>query len=523
MKMRVPLSLKIMVPLVGLIILAVTLSGFRVYQISAERWQTEMDTRLQRIATLVANTVDRSALEQIRQPVDIDSPAYTRVATQLEQAVTASNIAWIGIYYREHDYFYYWVDYDYSGVGYPFFYATPSHFAAYQNQQSHQVQYTDEFGSYYGFVAPIVVTDAGGSRTIGLVEAVVDLESRDLLQREALQAVLPVLIGVSAIAAILSLITAYILFGRSFRQLRQGTMALAAGNFGHTINYSSRFKDELDDLADTFNQMSIQLEQLYRERVEQERIQREIEIARRVQQALFPAQIPQVSGLEIAAFCQPHRETSGDFYDLLALGDGHLGVVIGDVSGKSIPAAMVMVSAQSTIRAEAHNHASPAQVLSHSNQMLYQNIPRGMFAAASFARLDAHRGEMIWANAGQIYPVLLHRLRPPDPKAYPRYLETTGAAFPLGITGAIEYNDQPLQLIPGDTVLFYTDGVIEAMNVEREIYGFERLETLVRTLAADLSPQALIDAVLADVTAFVGLAEQHDDITLVAVKLAGKA
>lgn len=519
MKLRVPLPVKIMAPLIGLLVLAVTLSGFRVYQISAERWQTEMDARLQRISTLIANTVDRTTLEQIRQPTDIDTPAYAQIAAQLEQGVTAGNIAWIGIYYREGDYFYYWVDYDHTGVGYPFFYATPGHFAAYEDQQPHQVQYTDEFGSYYGFVAPIVVADNNGSQPIGLVEAVVDLESRDLLQREALQAVLPILIGVSGVAVILSLITTYILFGRPFRQLRYGTMAIAAGQFGHTINRRTHFRDELDDLADTFNQMSTQLEQLYRERVEQERIQREIEIARRVQQALFPAQIPQIPGLEIAAFCRPHRETSGDFYDLLALGDGNLGVVIGDVSGKSIPAAMVMVSAQSTIRAEAHNHSSPAEVLSHSNDMLYQNIPRGMFAAVSFARLDAHEGEMVWANAGQIYPVLLHRLRPPDPNAYPRYLETTGAAFPLGITGAIEYNDQPLRLIPGDTVLFYTDGVIEAMNIEREIYGFERLERLVRTLAADLSPQALIDAVLTDVTAFVGQADQHDDITLVAVKL----
>lgn len=522
MKLHVPLPFKIMVPIIGLIVLAVTLSGFRVYQVTAERWQTEMDTRLQRIATLVANTLDQAALEQIRQPVDIDSPAYARIAGQLEQAVTAGNIAWIGIYYREGDYFYYWVDYDYTGVGYPFFYATPAHFAAYEDQQPHQVEYTDEFGSYHGFVAPIIIAEANGSRTVGLVEAVVDLESRDLLQREALQGVLPILIGASAVAAILTLTIAYVLFGRPFRQLRQGTMAIAAGHFGHTIGRRNRIRDELDDLADTFNQMSTQLEQLYRERVEQERIQREIEIARRVQQALFPAHMPQVTGLEIAAFCQPHRETSGDFYDLLALGDGHLGVVIGDVSGKSIPAAMVMVSAQSTIRAEAHNHTSPALVLSHSNQMLYHNIPRGMFAAASFARLNAHTGEMVWANAGQIYPVLLHRMRPLDPKAYPRYLETTGAAFPLGITGAIEYTDQPLRLTPGDTVLFYTDGVIEAMNGQHEIYGFERLEALVRSLGPDLAPQVLIDAVLADVTAFVGPAEQHDDITLVAVKLVGE-
>jgi len=116
---------------------------------------------------------------------------------------------------------------------------------------------------------------------------------------------------------------------------------------------------------------------------------------------------------------------------------------------------------------------------------------------------------------------LLHRVRPADPQAYPCYLEATGAAFPLGLNAVIKYDDQPLKLLPGDIVLFYTDGVIEAMNPANELYGFERLEALVRSLAADLSPQALLEAIQADVAAFVGPAEQHDDITMVAVKLTG--
>jgi sigma-B regulation protein RsbU (phosphoserine phosphatase) len=519
MKLRAPLSIKIMVPIIGLIILAVSLSGYQVYQASAENWQTEMDTRLQRVATLVASNINTAALQTVQEPTDIDSPAYTQIAAQLEQAVTAGNIAWMGIYYRRGDYFYYWVDYDYTGVGYPFFYATPEHVAAYDQQQPQRVQYTDEFGSYYGFVAPILVKTEQGSRVVGLVEAAVDLESRRLLQREALSRVLPILLVGSALAAVLSLITNLILFNRPMRQLQRGALTLANGQFGYTIQRQTLVKDELDDLADTFNQMSVQLEQLYRERVKQERIRREIEIARQVQQALFPASVPEVAGLEIAAFCQPHRETSGDFYDLLPLGDGQLGVVVGDVSGKSIPAAMLMVAAQSTIRAEAHNHTSPAHVLSNSNSVLQPTIPRGMFVAASYARLNARSGQMVWANAGQIYPVLLHRVRPTKLQEYPRYLEATGAAFPLGISAAIAYDDQLSQLLPGDTVLFYTDGVIEAMNSNNELYGFERLETLVRSLEINLSPQALIEAILADVAAFVGPAEQHDDITLVGVKL----
>jgi sigma-B regulation protein RsbU (phosphoserine phosphatase) len=265
--------------------------------------------------------------------------------------------------------------------------------------------------------------------------------------------------------------------------------------------------------------MSNQLKQLYQEQAQRERIQRELEIAQRVQQAVFPAEIPQIPGLEIAAFCQPHRETSGDFYDLLPLGDGQVGIVVGDVSGKSIPAAMVMVAAQSIIRAEAYNYDSPAQVLDKSNTILAHRIISGMFAAVSYARIEVSKRELVWANAGQVYPFLLYRTPPLDLKEHPRYLETVGWSLPLGMSETTDYQRHHLTLSPGDMVLFYTDGIVEAMNLERQIYGFERLETLARSLPSDLSPEALIEAVLTDVETFVGAAEQHDDMTMVAVKL----
>jgi sigma-B regulation protein RsbU (phosphoserine phosphatase) len=517
MGIRAPLLVKVMAPLVPVIFLTVGLSGYQVYQESTRRWRAEMDARLERVANLVATTVDQEQLQLIREPVDIDSPAYEKITGQLQQAVIAGNIPWLGIYYREGDYFYYWADSDASGVGYPFFYATPVHFAAYDDQQTHPVEYTDEFGSYYGFVAPIIVeNEAGESEVIGLAEALVYQEARYLLQQDTLSRVLPILLAGSLIAIILAAIITVILFNQPLRRLQQGALAIAQGQFGHKISLYSR--DELSDLADTFNRMSDQLEQLYREHAERERFRREIEIARQVQQAVFPTLIPQVPGLAIAAFCRPHSETSGDFYDLLPLGEGQVGIVVGDVSGKSIPAAMVMVAAQSTVRAEAYNHDSPAHVLDKSNAALAERIIPGMFAAVSYARLDTRKREMVWANAGQIYPFLLYGTRPLDRNHYPRYLETLGLSLPLGMNPAIQYQIHHLALSPGDTILFYTDGIVEAMNPARQIYGFDRLEELVRSLPDGLSPQALIEAVIADVTAFVGPAEQHDDMTIVAVQ-----
>jgi sigma-B regulation protein RsbU (phosphoserine phosphatase) len=521
MKIRIPLFIKLMLPLTLLMILTIGISGYRVYRESTQRWQTEMDIRLERVVTLLSRTVDVTTLQQLETPADIDRPEYEAIVQQLEQALTASNLDWIGIYHRKDDYFYYWVDYDYTGVGYPFFYATPEHFAAYQDRQPHRVQYTDEFGSYYGFIAPIITTDENGvEQVLGLVEALILIESRDLLQQNTLERVLLIVIGGIIIAVLLSLGINHLMINRPVRRLQRGALALAHGRFGHTIDLNSH--DELEDLANTFNRMSSRLETLYRERAEQERIQRELEIAHNVQQALFPSEIPKIVGLEITAICRPHRETSGDFYDLLALDDGQLGVVVGDVSGKSIPAAMVMVAAQSIIRSEAHNHIAPELVLNQSNALLHHNIPRGMFVAASYARFDVQRGQMVWANAGQVYPLLLHRTAPANGQETVRYLETMGLAFPLGISGGGQYNGHQVELLSGDTVLFYTDGVIEAMNSDGQLYGFERLEGLMRSLNTDFSPRTLIETILEDITTFVGPAEQHDDITLVAIKVVGQ-
>ncbi len=519
MKIRIPLFVKIMLPLIGLLIFTVGVSGYLVFQESTARWQTELDTRLKNTAELVAREVDTTTLQLIRTPPDLDTPEYERIRGYLDQVSTGANLDWLGIFYRDGNHLYYWAEEGYTGVGYPFFYATSDHVAVYEDQQSHRVQYTDEFGSWYGFDAPILVTDANGdTRVLGLVEAVKAGEARELLQRDTLNRVWLILIIGSVLAVGLSVLVALLVFNRPLRRLQLGALTLAGGEFGHTIDLRSN--DELGDLAGTFNQMSAQLERMYKERAERERMHRELEIARNVQQALFPTTLPRIEGIEVAAFCRPHRETSGDFYNVLALGNGRMGVVVGDVSGKSIPAAMLMVAAHSTIRSEAYDHDSPSHVLNESNLMLCRQVPPGMFVAASYAYVDARSRQMVWANAGQIYPFLLHGIRPPAPADYPRYLETTGAALPLGMDSDVKYEDQYQLLQPGDTVLFYTDGIVEAMNPARELYGFERLEALVRSLPLDVSPQALIDAVLADVAVFVGPAEQHDDITIVAVKIA---
>jgi hypothetical protein len=191
MKLRIPVSIKITTPLMAIIILSIGLSGYRIYQASTQRWQAEMDRRLERVATLAAAAVDISTLQQIQQPVDINSAAYAIVAETLDRAVAMGNIEWIGIYYAKDDYFYYWVDSSYSGVGYPFFYPTDAHRATLIDRQVRPIRYTDEFGAYYGFVAPIVAQTETGEEIIGILEASLSAESSQLLEQDTLSRVAP--------------------------------------------------------------------------------------------------------------------------------------------------------------------------------------------------------------------------------------------------------------------------------------------------------------------------------------------
>ncbi len=269
-KIRFSLFVKIVAPLIVLIALTVGISGYRIYQASTERWQSEMDTRLERTALLIASTVDPALLDRVRLPTDLDNDVYSRIAGPMEAAQTAGNVDWIGIYYRQADHLYYWVDTSGTGVGYPFFYPSAAHVAAFADQLPHKVEYTDEFGSYYGFVAPIIVDGAGGPEVLGLVEASLEAESAQLLQRAALQQVWPILAaGIVAAVAVTTAIS-YLAFLRPIHRLKRGALALAAGELGHTIELRSH--DELGDLAATFNQMSARLAQLYLELQEHNRL-----------------------------------------------------------------------------------------------------------------------------------------------------------------------------------------------------------------------------------------------------------
>ena len=252
--------------------------------------------------------------------------------------------------------------------------------------------------------------------------------------------------------------------------------------------------------------IAIENARLYAESIT--RREQELEIARRIQANLFPRELPRRQGIALAARCLPAREVGGDFFDCFALGERRsIAVMIGDASGKSVAGALLMAMARSVGRAEAFDHEEPALVLRETNRSVAHDVPRGTFVALCYATIDPS-GRMAVANAGQLTPVLVHA------NGDIQYLYPPGPTLPLGIQPDMGYEALSVDLMPGDIVLFFTDGLVEAHNAAGELFGFERLDTILAAYAS-LPPDALIDRIISEVIAFIGTAAQHDDITLV--------
>jgi predicted ester cyclase len=251
--------------------------------------------------------------------------------------------------------------------------------------------------------------------------------------------------------------------------------------------------------------MRQRLEQEIRER---ERIEQELEVARRIQRASLPEEIPELEGWKISPRYQPAREVGGDFYDFFELKDGRLGIVVGDATGKGVPAALVMASARSMIRALAQTSNSPGEVLERVNNPLFADIPPNMFVTCFYAILDPNNGGLIYANAGHDLPYL-HRT-----SGEAEEMRATG--MPLGLMPAMSYEEKQTNLQAGEAALFYSDGIVEAHNPKGEMFGFPRLRSLVAKRGKERS---LGDLLLEELYSFAGEGwEQEDDITLLTLR-----
>ena len=241
-----------------------------------------------------------------------------------------------------------------------------------------------------------------------------------------------------------------------------------------------------------------------------ERIEQELRVATLIQQNFLPKQLPDLPGWHVAAYYRPAREVGGDFYDFVELPDGQIGLVIGDVTDKGVPAAMVMAATRSVLRASAARVVSPGEVLGRVNDLVCPDMPAKMFVTCMYGVLEPSTGRFRFANAGHNLPYV---------RTAEGTIELRATGMPLGLIPDIVYEETEAILEPGQVMLLHSDGVAEAHSAESEMFGFPRLLDVV---GSRQDKGEVIDRVLTELNRFTGQGwEQEDDITLVALTRVG--
>jgi sigma-B regulation protein RsbU (phosphoserine phosphatase) len=303
--------------------------------------------------------------------------------------------------------------------------------------------------------------------------------------------------------------------------LYEGTLRVTGGDFTHRIPTDS--KDQLGELASSFNQMTGNLERLVTVEKEKERLSAEIEIAREVQNQLYPKTVPDSKTLRLTGLCHPARMVSGDYYDYQKIGDTQVAIALGDVAGKGISAALLMATVQSSFRTQLRSALefaasaggpssrlalSPSVVVSKVNQYLFAYTAPEKFTTFYFGLYEEKDSVLTYTNGGHLPPMLIRA-------GEVSRLDVNGTvvgAFPFS-----KYDESRIELTPGDLLVFFTDGITEPENEYGEMFGEERLEELV-CRNAHMDDQKIIDSIIHAVRQWTGSDELQDDMTLLLVR-----
>jgi serine phosphatase RsbU (regulator of sigma subunit)/anti-sigma regulatory factor (Ser/Thr protein kinase) len=280
-------------------------------------------------------------------------------------------------------------------------------------------------------------------------------------------------------------------------------------------DYSSDDRRLLDALA-TQAAPALRVGQLVRQQQAEartrQRFEQELEVARLIQQNFLPKQLPDLPGWEVAALYRPAREVGGDFYDVIPLPDGQVGFVVGDVTDKGVPAALVMAATRSVLRASAQRLVDPSAVLERVNDHLCPDMPEKMFVTCLYGVLEPASGRFRFANAGHDLPYV---------KTADGSTELRARGMPLGLMPAMPYEERETVLRPGESLLLHSDGIVEAHDPDGQMFGFPKLKAAV---ARHPGGPTLIDRVLEDLREHTGADwEQEDDITMVTLARAAVA
>jgi len=336
--------------------------------------------------------------------------------------------------------------------------------------------------------------------------------------------VLQIVVGFFLVVEVVSLVIGILLtksITNAVHALDRGTGFVRRGDFSHRIVVRS--DDQLGGLAKSFNQMTEYVQALVKERVEKERLERELEIAKEVQEQLFPRAAPQMGKMELTGLCLPARVVSGDYYDFLQLNVRRMGMALGDICGKGISAALLMANLQATLRSNVFNLAratdrsmaggpvedSVAGVVKLLNEQIYNYTSANKYASFFYAVYDDTYPSLTYCNAGHNPPLYF------NDHGFQR-LETGGTV--VGIFPDADYEQETIHFKPGDLFLAYTDGIVESVNEYGEEFGEDRLVKLVqehRHRSADEIQRVIVDEVLR----WAYEEERDDDMTLVVGKI----
>ncbi len=335
---------------------------------------------------------------------------------------------------------------------------------------------------------------------------------------EALVIALTVVGGVFLVLYVVALILGLLLarsITRSVHSLSLGTQRLREGDFVHPIQVRSR--DQLGELAESFNLMARGVQDLLRQQAEKERLEEELRIARQIQMSLLPAQgAVTLPGLGVAALCLPAAEVGGDYYDLLPLSPTRLGVLVADVSGKGTSAALYMAELKGLVLSLSRIYGSPAKLLCEANRILGANMDSRSFITMTYAVVDTAERTLRHARAGHNPIIQLE-----GASGRTRILAPAGLGLGLDRGGRFEeiLEETEVPLRTGDLFLFFTDGLSEAMNGQADLFGEGRLRRIIEGSQA-LSSDEIRDRILEEIRLFVGDAAPHDDMTMVILKVA---
>lgn len=372
----------------------------------------------------------------------------------------------------------------------------------------------NKYGYNYSSAAPIL--DENG-QTIAEIQYILDMHGVRAYLNSSLYSML-------AIAALVvgAAVIAYILFirkvvTRPIGRLAEFTRGVTASGQFNTQHIDLRTGDEIEDLGRSFNFMLVELDHYINDltamTAEKERIGAELDVATHIQSSMLPCifpAFPERSEFDIYATMNPAKEVGGDFYDFFMVDERHLAIVMADVSGKGVPAALFMVIGKTLIKDHTQPGVDLGQVFSEVNDLLCESNSEGLFITAFEGVLDLVTGEFTFVNAGHELPFIARSGQPFAPYKI-------RAGFVLAGMEEMRYRCGSIELAPGDKIFQYTDGVTEATDRDNQLYGMERLE---RVLVENngKSPHELLPLVKADIDAFVGDAPQFDDITMLCME-----